>query len=419
MNRQTIQRTGTRLAMATAIVLLIAGCSVPSISLSNNASAQAAIAQNGTQTSKNVVNDAVVKTSAQNYDSQLSQAVASSTQPQPIAATKATAAVVSGDFASAVRNVATMVKPAVVQITNQQVQLDQFNQSYSVPAGVGSGVIYDKQGHILTNNHVIDGAENLQVSLPDGRTFTAKLIGADPQTDLAVIQISGDNLPVAILGDSTQLQVGDWLVAIGNALALPGGPTVTAGVASALGRTVQEPTDSNGSAPFLFDVIQTSAPINPGNSGGPLVNLAGQVVGINTMVAGMAEPGVPTQGIGFAISIAAAMPIANQLIANGHVSHTYLGIRYTALTPVIASRLGINQKTGIAIMSVVSGSPAARAGLQRQDVIITADGKDIVDESGLARVLGTHKAGDKVTLSVLRGTQKLTVSVTLAELPSN
>jgi S1-C subfamily serine protease len=223
---------------------------------------------------------------------------------------------------------------------------------------------------------------------------------------------------VATLGDSSQLQVGDWLVAIGNALALPGGPTVTAGVASALGRTVQEPSDSNGSAPFLFDVIQTSAPINPGNSGGPLVNLDGQVVGINTMVAGMAEPGVPTQGIGFAISIAAAMPIANQLVANGHVSHTYLGIRYTALTPVIAARLGINQKTGIAIMSVVNGSPASKAGLQRQDVITTADGKDIVDESGLARVLGTHKAGDKVTLSVLRGSQKLSITVTLAELPS-
>jgi serine protease Do len=179
---------------------------------------------------------------------------------------------------------------------------------------------------------------------------------------------------------------------------------------------VQEPSDSNGNGPFLFDVIQTSAPINPGNSGGPLVNLSGQVVGINTLVAGMAEPGVPSQGIGFAISIAAAKPIADQIVANGHVSHTYLGIRYMALTPVVAARLGMTQKTGIAVMSVVSGSPAAKAGLARQDVITTADGKAITDESGLARVLSTHKAGDKVTLTVLRGSQERTISVTLAEL---
>jgi S1-C subfamily serine protease len=206
----------------------------------------------------------------------------------------------ASDFNTAIREVAQKVKPAVVQITNEQTQVDMFTQQpFTVPAGVGSGVIYDSQGHILTNDHVVAGAQTLLVSLPDGRSFQAKLIGADPLTDLAVLQISGSNLPVAEIGDSSQLQVGDWVVAIGNALALPGGPTVSAGVVSALGRTVQEPgSNSTGNGPFLFDVIQTDAPINPGNSGGPLVNLAGQVIGLNTLVAGQAEPGCRPRGSG-------------------------------------------------------------------------------------------------------------------------
>jgi S1-C subfamily serine protease len=324
-----------------------------------------------------------------------------------------------------VRDVSQKVRPAVVQITNQQVEFDQYNQTYSVPAGVGSGVIYDDQGHILTNNHVVEGAQQLLVSLPDGRSFTATLVGADPQTDLAVVQIKGDNLPVASLGDSSQLQVGDWVVAIGNALALPGGPTVTAGVVSALNRTVQEPgsTTSNGmqstNGPFLFDVVQTSAPINPGNSGGPLVDLNGRVIGINTLVAGSTADGVSAQGIGFAISINAAKPIADQLVATGHVTHTYMGISYVALNPSIAAQLGIDtQKNGLVVMTVVQGSPAAQAGLQRRDVITSVDGTDITDESTLAQAMSTHKPGDTIKLTVLSGTSQKTVSVTLGELSS-
>jgi hypothetical protein len=191
--------------------------------------------------------------------------IASSAAPSPVAAAPS-----SDNLLTAVRTVSQRVKPAVVQITNQQeVQVSQFNQPFVVPAGVGSGVIYDSQGHILTNNHVIEGAQQILVSLPDKRSFPGKVVGSDPQTDLAVLQIHGDNLPVAQLGDSGQLQVGDWVVAIGNALALPGGPTVTQGVVSALGRTVQEPgapaspgSQSQSAGPFLFDVIQTDAPIN-------------------------------------------------------------------------------------------------------------------------------------------------------------
>jgi len=321
------------------------------------------------------------------------------------------------DFGSAIRLVAQKVKPAVVQITNEQSQVDQFNQPFDVPAGVGSGVIYDKQGHILTNNHVVEGAQQLLVALPDGRSFQAKLIGRDPMTDLAVVQISGSNLPIADLGDSNQLQVGDWVVAIGNALALDGGPTVTAGVVSALGRTVQEPSDTSAQGPYLFDVIQTSAPINPGNSGGPLVNLASQVVGINTLVAGQAEPGVPAQGIGFAISLAAAKPIADQLVATGKVVYPYLGISDVDLNPAIAAQLRITGQEGVVIRRAARGSPADTAGLQRLDVVTAVDGKSLPGDSELQRMLRDHKPGDTLTLSVIRGTQKLTVKVVLGEAP--
>jgi len=353
-------------------------------------------------------------------------ALAPATVTPPTAAPVATAAITATtpgtsnagtadqmSLATAVRTVAEIVKPAVVQITNEQTQFDLYNQPYTVPAGVGSGVIYDAQGHILTNDHVVEGAQQLIVSLPDGRSFQAKLVGADPQTDLAVLQIKGSNLPVAQLGDSHQLQVGDWVVAIGNALALSGGPTVTVGVVSALGRTVQEPGGFTTQGPYLFDAIQTSAPINPGNSGGPLVTLSGQVVGINTLVAGQAEPGVQAQGIGFAIAINSAKPIADQLVATGKVVHPSLGILYVALNPAIAAQLGINQTTGVVVVRVISGSLATAAGLRRGDVITAVDNVPIPDDSALAQIVNQHKPGDILTLTVLRGGQTLTIKVTL------
>jgi serine protease Do len=324
-----------------------------------------------------------------------------------------------GDLRTLIRQVAQQVKPAVVQITNEQVQIDQSNQPFTVPAGVGSGVIYDNQGHILTNNHVIEGAQNLTVALPDGSIYPGKLIGADPKTDLAVVQISGDSLPIAQLGDSSQLQVGDWVVAIGNALALQGGPTVSVGVVGALGRTVQEPgSDQNSQGPYLFDVIQIDAPINPGNSGGPLVNLDGQVVGINTLVAGQAEPGVQAQGIGFSIAIGTAKPIADQLVATGRVVHPFLGISYVPLSQAIAQQLGITAKTGIVIGRVVNGSPASAAGLQPRDVITALDGTELATESTFAQLLNAHQVDDIVTLDVVRGKQTLQLQATLVDQPA-
>ncbi len=341
--------------------------------------------------------------------------------PLPTSTPAATATPIDSSnlFSIAIGDVVQQVRPAVVQITNQQTAFDQFNQPFSVPAGVGSGVIYDTEGHIITNDHVVEGAEKLLVTLPDGRSFTADLVGQDAQTDLAVLQIKGENLPVAALGDSSKLAIGDWVVAIGNALALPGGPTVTAGVVSATGRTVQEPADSSGQpGPFLFDVVQTDAAINPGNSGGPLVNLNGEVIAINTLVAGQAEPGIQAEGIGFAISIATVKPIADQLVATGHAVHPYLGIQYAPLNAAIAAQIGIDQTFGAYIGKVASGSPAEDAGLKAKDIITKIDGVELTEDSALAQILESHKPGDTVTLSVLRDKQALELTATLKEEPS-
>ena len=335
--------------------------------------------------------------------------------------TAAPAAVRAPAAPGSVRSVVERVRPAVVQITNEQVVLDQLGGSAIVPAGVGSGVIYDARGLILTNNHVIAGARSLTVVLPDGRTYPAKLLGGDSQMDLAVVKIepkAGETLPVVALGDSAALAVGDQVVAIGNALALPGGPTVTAGVVSALDRAIQEPSETSGEpGPYLFDLIQTDASINPGNSGGPLLNMAGEVVGINTLGAG-GDGSVVAQGIGFAIAINAARPIAEQLTTAGRVVHPFLGIAYGLVTPALAERFDLPAKQGVVISQVVAGAPAAQAGLQPKDVITAVDGQPIVDETTLGRALSRRKPGERVPLIVARGTEQLTIDVTLGERPS-
>ena len=318
-----------------------------------------------------------------------------------------------------VRAVAELTKPAVVQITSQQATVDGLGRA-SNRTGVGSGVIYDPSGLILTNNHVVEGARTLLVSLPDGRSYPGTLRGGDSQMDLAVIRIeaeSGEELPVAQLGDSEALAVGDGVVAIGNALALPGGPTVTAGVVSALGRAIQEPSERPGEpGPDLYDLIQTDAAINPGNSGGPLLNMAGEVVGINTLGAG----GDGTvQGIGFAIAINAARPIADQLATGGRVAHPFLGIGYGLLTPALAAELAVPIKQGVVVGQVVADSPASRAGLRQRDVIVTVDDQPIVDETTLGRALNRHQPGDQVLLVVVRGSERLSLEATLAERPAS
>lgn len=314
------------------------------------------------------------------------------------------------DLRTAVQAVVERVRPAVVQITNQQGQSGLFNEGQRIPAGVGSGVIYDDEGHILTNNHVVAGAEGLLVTLPDGRSFPGRLLGRDPATDLAVVQIEGDDLPTAEIGDVAHLKVGEWVVAIGNALSLEGGPTVTTGVVSALGRAVQAPGDSpQTSGPYLLNLIQTDAAINPGNSGGPLINLEGQVVGINTLAAGEAE------GIGFAIATPTLRRIAEQLVTNGRAVHPYIGVRYVPLSPAIAVELDTDIEDGVAIGAVEPGSPADQAGLRARDIVTEVDGRPLETESAFAEAIDEHRPGDVLTLTVARGGDEREVQVTLGE----
>ncbi|MGE5140001.1 MAG: S1C family serine protease [Rudaea sp.] len=316
----------------------------------------------------------------------------------------------TGNIETDIQAVVDRVRPAVVFVGIEQ---SVRNFSQPVPVGNGSGVIIDTQGHILTNNHVVEQAQALTVALPDGRSFPAQVVGRDPATDLAVIQIKASNLPVAALGDSSKLQVGQWVVAIGNALGLEGGPTVTKGVVSALNRTIQE---QNGAS--LSSLIQTDAAINPGNSGGPLVNLQGEVIGINTAVPGPTSSGEQPYGIGFAIAISEAKPIVQQLIAQGNVTRPYLGIVPLTVTPAIKAQAGLAVDSGVVITDVSQGSPAEAAGLQVGDVIVAIDGKPITDETGLRQAIQSHKIGDTITITINRNGRQGNVRATLAQAPA-
>jgi len=221
-----------------------------------------------------------------------------------------------------------------------------------------------------------------------------------------LIKIDGSSLPKVRLGDSEKLRIGEWVVAIGNALGLQGGPTVTAGVVGALNRSITEPNGEN-----LENLIQTDAAINPGNSGGPLINLSGEVVGINTAIASEA------QGIGFAISISAARPIIGDLVAYGRVIRPFLGIQTADVTPALATRYDLAVKEGLLVLAVERGTPASRAGLQQGDVATAIEGERLHNTRELRAILDKHKPGDTLRLTIVRGGKQSTVAVTLAESP--
>jgi len=332
----------------------------------------------------------------------------SPTQP-PLAPQSSAPLQPTGNIEQDVTAVAQRVSPAVVFV-GIEANVRQFSEP--IPIGNGSGAIIDTQGHILTNNHVVESAQALKVTLTDGRTFDATVVGRDPATDLAVIQIHGDDLPTIPLGDSNALQTGQFVVAIGNALGLEGGPTVTVGVVSALHRTIQEP---NGAS--ISDLIQTDAAINPGNSGGPLVNLRGELVGINTATPGTTSEGFQPSGIGFAIAINEAKPIMQQLMANGRVVRPYLGIVPLTLTPAIQAQAGLDVSKGVILITVAPGSPAERAGLQEGDVVIAADGKPVTTDQELRDAIQAHKIGDTIQLTIIRDGRQSTVSAKLIESP--
>jgi serine protease Do len=297
------------------------------------------------------------------------------------------------------------VVPAVVSITTRQIERDQFNQP--VPTrGLGSGFILDRRGYVLTNNHVIEGAEDIKVALTDGRVFRAIRVGTDRFSDLAVLKIAGKDLPALPLAESNRLAVGETVVAIGSPLWIEGGPTVTTGVVSALGRSMEQPD-----LPPLHDLIQTDAAINPGNSGGPLLNLKGDVVGINTAVIASAH------GIGFAISASTAKSVVKELIAKGRVVRASLGVVAVSLTPQLAYTNDLPIERGALVLRVDEGGAGDAAGVEPGDVITSVAGRPVTNLHHLHAVLGRHRIGEAVDVSVWRGGRVVTLRPVLGEEP--
>ncbi|MFQ6033514.1 MAG: S1C family serine protease, partial [Candidatus Bipolaricaulia bacterium] len=302
--------------------------------------------------------------------------------------------------------------PAVVQITvtMERKFYNPFGQFFNDPffkrffgepplpqkqveRALGSGFFFDYQGkkYLLTNDHVVEGATSIKVTLPDGRVFDGEAVGRDPEIDAAVVKIKGNaaNLPTVKLGDSSKVEIGDWVVAIGNPLGLQ--HTVTAGIISALDRTVPKP----GGEGYFYHMIQTDAAINPGNSGGPLVNAAGEVIGINTAIAAGSE------GINFAIPINRVKRILSQLVEEGKVTRAWLGIYIKDITPDLAEYFGVKPGEGVLVNDVVQGSPAEGI-LKRGDVILSVNGKPVHNSDELQQAIMFRKVGGTVTLGIMR-----------------
>jgi len=282
---------------------------------------------------------------------------------------------------------------------------EQMRRPRNVPSS-GSGFLIDASGHILTNNHVVSDASDITVTLNDERTFKASVVGTDPESDVAVIRIEGDNLPYLTLGDSDRIRVGDWAIAIGNPLGILRG-SVTVGIISAQGRAN---LNIFGSRDLSYqDFIQTDASINFGNSGGPLCNIRGEVIGINTAI----NPS--GQGIGFAIPINLAKHVADQLVAHGRVQRAWLGVTLDDLTPEIAEGLGIPGQEGVLISNVTEGFPADKAGIKRNDVIVEYEGEKVTDRQKFRLRVADTAPGKRVTIVVLRNGKRMPISVTLGE----
>jgi serine protease DegS len=271
---------------------------------------------------------------------------------------------------------------------------------------LGSGVIVDGNGYVLTNNHVIDSASEIHIVLGDGRSLPARIVGNDPETDLALLQAAGDRFPVATLGDSAPMQVGDVVMAIGNPFGV--GQTVTLGIVSATGRNQLGITD-------FENFIQTDAAINPGNSGGALINAAGEVVGINTAI--FSESG-GSHGIGFAIPIQLAREVMRQLIEHGHVIRGWLGITGQDLTPVLAESLGIESHQGVLVSGVLGDGPADKAGLKPGDLITGIDRQPISGSPKMLEMIAAKPPGSPLTVTLLRDGEALERIAIVGERPS-
>ncbi|MBD2258191.1 trypsin-like peptidase domain-containing protein [Pseudanabaena sp. FACHB-2040] len=316
-----------------------------------------------------------------------------------------------------IASIVNQVGPAVVRIdAARTVRGGRLSASPSgqVERGTGSGFITTADGQIITNAHVIDGADTVQVTLKDGRQLDGRVLGTDPVTDVAVIKIDANDLPVVRFSNSDALQPGEWAIAIGNPLGLDN--TVTAGIISATGRS----SNQVGVPDKRVEFIQTDAAINPGNSGGPLLNVRGEVIGVNTAILSGA------QGLGFAIPINTVQRIADQLAANGKVDHPYLGVQMLTLSPQTKedlnrnpnSNLTVSEDKGVLIAQVVPNSPAARAGLRAGDVIRSIEGQAVTESAQVQRAVEASQVGQPLSLEILRSGQQQTVSLRPAALPA-
>jgi serine protease Do len=276
----------------------------------------------------------------------------------------------------------------------------------------GSGVVIDKDGYVLTNEHVVRGFDAVTVVLTDGRAFDGRVLGSDPRYDLAVVKIDGEDLPVAPLGDSDDIMVGEWAIAIGNPfgnLLSDRQPTVTAGVVSAVNRDVI----SDDASPAIYkDMIQTDAAINPGNSGGPLANSDGEVIGINSFIFSMSGG---SEGVGFAIPIDTARNVIDEMIQYGRVRDIWVGIAIQELTPGLAERLNLGDTHGVLASFVEPGSPSYRAGIREGDVIVAVNGDEVGNIREARRAIFGSRVGDIITLTVRRGTARLDFEVPVEE----
>ncbi len=348
-------------------------------------------------------------------------------QPAPLPPAAAPLA----DLSSAFTAVADLIKPAVVFIRSDKYPTRDPHQGIRVPpgmeqffpqavprlqSGTGSGFIISHDGYIMTNNHVVAGADKVTVRLLDKRQFDAKVVGRDPQTDVAIIKIDADNLPVASFGDSDSLRVGEWVLAVGNPLGEAFSFTVTAGIVSAKGRGLAGLP--NAGSYSIMDFIQTDAAINPGNSGGPLVNVRGQVVGINSAIA--SENGY-YQGYGFAIPTNLARTVGNQLISEGRVHRSILGVAILNATEEDAAYAGLDQVRGVVVQDYspgVENGPAEKAGIEIGDLIIELDGEPVSYVAQLQQLVGFKKPGSTVRVTVIgKDRHRRTVSVRLIEAP--
>lgn len=312
------------------------------------------------------------------------------------------------------------VSPSTVAITTQSVRpgAGRFQQS-QVSEGAGSGIIVSKDGYVLTNKHVVpEGTNSVTVITDDGKEYDdVRVIGRDPGNDLAFLKIDGvDNLTPATIGDSAPVKPGDQVVAIGNALGIFRN-SVTSGIISGTGRPLTASDEEGLNAEQLEDMFQTDASINPGNSGGPLVNLKGEVIGINTAVS------TEGQGLGFAIPINAAKAVINSVVTKGKLVKAYVGVRYISITADVADEFKLPVKEGALVRgdtqnpAVIAGGPAANAGIKSGDIITQVNGTKIVQGKGLASLLSQYSPGDKVEITLLRDGKEQKLTVTLAEYP--